>query len=474
METNRLSSSDEVDQRYTTLSHCWGSTGPSLKLLQGNIAEFRTAVPWEPLPLTFKDAMVAFHKLGLRYIWIDALCIIQDSSQNWTHESGYMTDVYSGGFINISAALADDGNGDLFTKWDPRVLQSFATPVNSGLSEQPWCCKLSERLYSLGVSLHDRAWVVQERFLSPRVVHFTQGQIHWECIELSTSENVPGLHEKTLEEPLSIEKSHFVQELFSTDLARSPTDDGGLYSLWDHLASQYSRCSITIDTDCPVTIAGLARLSCKMLQLQQDDYACGLWRPQVLFGMMWESTRQTTQARNSEVVCIGEERIRGAPSWSWLSASARKYLRSFRRHWHDTALSANAAEVLDISVSPLGAGDRFGAIETGKIRTRAPMCQANISIASNGFEHEEECSSYDVTITIGSHSLRDGYAFKVNLELTKAQHVKWLNEGLTMYLLAIFVNLSDCVCSYPGTNQNDSIESDESEASEDSWATTAE
>lgn len=445
LEGHDLRHLNNADQRYATLSHCWGSNGPEIKLKEDNINEFRSAIPWDPLPLTFKEAIVAVHKLGLQYIWIDALCIIQDSSEDWAHESSVMTDVYSNCFVNISAISAADGRGGLFRKRDPSLYQPCVIPAGDSHSQQPWCCHVDDwDLVMKGgrgmVPLSDRAWVVQERFLAPRIVHFSEGQIHWECVELCTSENVPGLCEEAQTYDTDDNKRlNFKHELFSTDKARSATGDGGLHRLWDNIVSEYSQHSITLDTDRPVAIAGLASLFCRMLHLQEDDYVCGLWRPRLLSGMMWATRRNFYDDSSTGVFNIGNERIPDTPSWSWLSTSTIKELM----HWQDPdGKTAYAAEIMAVSVLPLGTGNRFGSVDTknSRLRIKAPICQANITVVPNPFRHYTRCRCV-VELTIGRHTLREGEKFLVCLELTEAQHLQGLNGGLTVYLLAVFGDL---------------------------------
>lgn len=66
-----------------TLSHYWGRKLPT-KLLQQKIEKFRSNVSRDTLPLTFQDTFLAVPKFGLEYLWIDALCIIQDDEDDWT------------------------------------------------------------------------------------------------------------------------------------------------------------------------------------------------------------------------------------------------------------------------------------------------------------------------------------------------------------------------------------------------------
>ena len=93
--------------RYLTLSHCWGPIGVPAKLLEASLAAYENRLPWTLLPQTFKDAIVVTRHLTqefhVSHVWIDALCIVQDSAEDWRRESAVMGDVYTGSLCNLAA-----------------------------------------------------------------------------------------------------------------------------------------------------------------------------------------------------------------------------------------------------------------------------------------------------------------------------------------------------------------------------------
>ena len=110
-----------ASSQYVTLSHCWGGN-LSTKLLSSNEASFRSHVPYHDLPRTFRDAIDLTRRLEARYIWIDALCIIQDSEEDWAREAARMGDIYSDSYLNICATSSTDGHGGLFHARNPRAI----------------------------------------------------------------------------------------------------------------------------------------------------------------------------------------------------------------------------------------------------------------------------------------------------------------------------------------------------------------
>lgn len=115
IETSNLS----CKPTYMTLSHCWGSA-IFLKLTAGTFSQFTIGIPLTSLPKTFQDAANVAWQLGSKYLWIDSLCIRQDSLSDWQQEAATMNDVYAGSLCNIVASASSDSNGGCFRKRDPR------------------------------------------------------------------------------------------------------------------------------------------------------------------------------------------------------------------------------------------------------------------------------------------------------------------------------------------------------------------
>lgn len=105
--------------RYTTLSHCWGTGLVRTTLTQYNITSWLESIPDGELMQTFKDAIEVTRSLGVEYIWIDSLCIIQDSECDWLRESASMFNVYKYSYCNIAATAAKDDDVGCFSRRDP-------------------------------------------------------------------------------------------------------------------------------------------------------------------------------------------------------------------------------------------------------------------------------------------------------------------------------------------------------------------
>ncbi|POS80235.1 hypothetical protein DHEL01_v201360 [Diaporthe helianthi] len=173
---------------YAALSHCWGG----LQLLQtkaATLARYQDNIPMHELPKSFKDAITIARKLQIPFLWIDSLCIVQDSEQDWHHEYALMSSIYRNSMLTISATGAVDGSrGCFIPEAHSEIVQlpqtfsdtdgkAYVTGSRLGSYGMPWADKVASG------PLFRRAWALQERCLSRRILHCCQGQWVWECCE---------------------------------------------------------------------------------------------------------------------------------------------------------------------------------------------------------------------------------------------------------------------------------------------------
>lgn len=156
---------------YATLSHCWGSS--TFETLNStNVEELKQRVPSRFLVKTFADAIQIARNLGLNYLWIDSLCIIQDNSQDWEVEASIMASVYGGSSLNIAASFARDGTEGCFLK-TRHYGGGFTAGASIAGKRQMLELSPGNEYYRnvTGTHLATRAWTVQEKILAPRTLH---------------------------------------------------------------------------------------------------------------------------------------------------------------------------------------------------------------------------------------------------------------------------------------------------------------
>lgn len=173
-----LDGKETATGQYIALSHCWG-TGPRFRTLKQNINEFKKHIDFESLPKSFQDAIKVTRALGTRYLWIDSLCIIQDDLEDWELEAARMEQVFSSATCTIAASSAVSSAVGFLVNREERPFVTIKTPLNG----TAFICKSIDNFY-LDVEeavLNKRGWVLQERALSRRTIHFTSSQVYWEC-----------------------------------------------------------------------------------------------------------------------------------------------------------------------------------------------------------------------------------------------------------------------------------------------------
>jgi Heterokaryon incompatibility protein (HET) len=109
---------------YLTLSYRWGSAD-FMKLTKSSMASFRMGKPISSLSRTFRDAITVARRFSIRYLWIDSLCIVQDSILDWQEQSALMRDVFTNSACNLAAADSHGPDEGLFRNQDPSFLMSL-------------------------------------------------------------------------------------------------------------------------------------------------------------------------------------------------------------------------------------------------------------------------------------------------------------------------------------------------------------
>lgn len=313
------------------------------------------------VPKSFRDALKVVAKLKVRYLWIDSLCIIQDSTEDWQCEASLMSSVYTNSWCNIAATKALDGRDGCFAE---RTLLDVSQCVveakwNSHPSQTYVCWNLD--IWDSAVDnqrLLQRAWVTQEMVLSPRVLHFSEHQMFWECLELRACETFPSGIPRNKNTKLS---SHTYS--LSHDWIKYDDPMRQRLALWDRYLRKYTRCSLTFpEKDKLVAISGLAR----KLGLG-DDYCVGLWRQDLAGQLMW------SVARDKRPSTRAPERDPRVPSWSWASVNSPVYMGIIST---DSNVN-NLIKIVTIDVE-LETQDPFGQVRGGRLQIEGPLIKTTL------------------------------------------------------------------------------------------------
>ncbi|OCL02310.1 HET-domain-containing protein, partial [Glonium stellatum] len=296
----KLYTSKNESSRYISLSHCWGGV-KSMTLTKDNLNSMAARIPFASLPKTFSDAINITRRLGVPYLWIDSLCIIQDSAEDWEVEAAKMSDIYANAYLTIAADGAANSHGGCYVAGEDRDVKATevkCTDVfgdkcrvyirqNTAYPEQVHIPAHERTKVGLPSTLASRAWVLQERVLSPRTLHFTAKEVTWECETFIRCE-CSGLLEWG-----------------------SPNSSSG--SARTHLTVQnaFTQLDLTFSSDRLPAISGLAAAYAKSTRY---TYLAGLWKEDLPSALLWEFDHHSISKRTS---CRYEQYY--APTWSWAS-----------------------------------------------------------------------------------------------------------------------------------------------------------
>ncbi|KAH8879774.1 HET-domain-containing protein [Thozetella sp. PMI_491] len=245
----KLHETHDEQAHYACLSHCWGRSLPvetTISTLEG----FKQRISWQLLPKTFQDAIVFTRKLGIRYLWIDSLCIIQDDAQDWFAEASRMASVYEHAQVTLMAAASTDSSGGLFRQARPEACLSQEEGIwlrqlpSPAFFEQPGKSpSASEDI----APLLTRAWVFQERLLSRRVIYFTPLELVLECRVATATESGHNWIDAS------------VKHTFSAIYRMTAEGDEPTSTMWRSLVQLFTHLGLTKVADTLPAMAGLAK-----------------------------------------------------------------------------------------------------------------------------------------------------------------------------------------------------------------------
>ncbi|RYP47149.1 hypothetical protein DL768_006759 [Monosporascus sp. mg162] len=305
---------------YAALSHRWGSSQP-LCTLKSNIANHMRGVAIETVPRTFQDSIRVTRHLGIRYLWIDSLCIVQDDGDDWAREAARMAEYYTGAEVVI-AASASTGctEGFLGPRPAPSVGGTLQIPRNKGSREllplhfrKPLVGDMPGMPNQLGYGedmLSTRSWCYQERLLARRYLSFGRDQLSWECNAACHCESSdispdadPGVVDAKDDAGSGGGGGDHDYNLWLCLLRSSSRAE--LYEFWMlKVVRHYGNRNLTKYSDRPVAVQGVADVLGEHLG---DECVYGVWKGDALWGLTWRTLR---------VLCVP---LDVAPTWSWAS-----------------------------------------------------------------------------------------------------------------------------------------------------------
>lgn len=319
---------------YIALSYAWGSIGNFVKTTSSNLEAMTRCLPWPQLPKTIRDAIIVTRGLGIRYLWVDALCILQSEGpddakhkEDWSNEAVRFGQYYENALLTIAATGASSSNDGLLfkspiSKFGPisftfRPKGAMAYTIRSRVPS--W---LSETQYA---PLSDRGWAVQERLLSRRVLHFAENLILWECHDVRATEL-----DQQGRDPAGPDDFRWGPDECMTecrDLYAKGLKSEDFMDEWYSFLRQYSNKSFTFVSDRLPALSGVGAI---VQQQTRQKYIAGLWESDIPRGLLWMNRfpfrSDTTDLANIQTSDDPKKAHSQPtiPSWCW--AASRGYV----------------------------------------------------------------------------------------------------------------------------------------------------
>ncbi|EMD59792.1 hypothetical protein COCSADRAFT_101130 [Bipolaris sorokiniana ND90Pr] len=328
LETDRYSvnlvstkGTDLYSRPYIVLTHVWGGIEPPCKTTKSNIAKYYdSGIDFDSLPKTFQDAVRLTVAIGFRYLWIDSLCIIQDDTEDWQRESAKMAAIYGAGTITLSATSAENSHGGCGLS--PK-LQSVIRFCSTDPGRPDFAVK--EKYYFLRhpsstitgqlrrEPVYKRAWILQEKILSRRILHATFSQFVWKCNVITESEDGIAYNQKTYLPPdkaWCVGNRGFPQKMCDSGNGELDVFEFEHRWWWDCVAD-YMKRSLTRTSDQYAALAGI-------VQFHQDISGnrpiLGLWERHLTLHLSWKAFHDPREHKTPLL-----DRADCRPSWTWMS-----------------------------------------------------------------------------------------------------------------------------------------------------------
>ncbi|KIL87614.1 hypothetical protein FAVG1_09322 [Fusarium avenaceum] len=363
----RLVEAEDTEHgRYTALSYCWGSQA-SVKTEIENIEMMKSGIAVKDLPLAYQDAIALTRELGIGYIWIDALCIIQNSQRDWEKECSKMAETYANAYLTIAAAssasvmehfLRPGLKSPPHTTQSQRVIhsesmQSVKGPVLlKARTMRPtgahwkWRDGADEQRHVEPLST--RGWTLQEKVLSTRLLSVSAMEMVWTCKERIFCEcgSLLNYHREFGQTPLS--------QISKPDEA---------FNFWHKVVENYSKRKLTQVGDKLPAISAIAAI---IQQRTGSDYVAGLWRDSIDQELLWYRPASSPVGTANSLYT--------SPSFSWASITGEVDYLCFRNGKYPYE---KTSQVLELT-SSTGPGAPLGRVSSSKLVIRGPLAMGYV------------------------------------------------------------------------------------------------
>ncbi|KAF2103183.1 HET-domain-containing protein [Rhizodiscina lignyota] len=386
----RLAHFEGSTGKYIALSYCWGKAKTFVTSTQ-TLHDRLRCFSIKELPQTLRDAVEVAQQLGVTYLWVDVLCILQGSDgeakEDWEHEAGKMGKIYGNAYLTLSAAASRHCDGGLFYRCVIPTQVAIKNPNRAHtIDSLAELTMLDQRDYK-DEPIVNRAWTLQEGLLSQRNAVFCLNEVCWHC-DLGLVHQSSATHQ-----PNGSSKWHNIYKL------RLPTPP--LKPRWTWLVQNYCGRNLTKEKDKLPAIAGLAahiytnragdekealakaNAVAKKAGISSSydaegdfgEYLAGLWRNTLWRDLLWRRTDESgpwggvfSHARTSRPLSYR------APSWSWASMDGMVTYIYANRPYKQSSFTAS---IVDCNIDLLDPSAPFSEVKGGRLVLRSLMKQSH-------------------------------------------------------------------------------------------------
>lgn len=414
---------------YIALSHCWGKLSTPFTTTQSNISKMKKGFSPSIAPATFQDAIQTTRNLGIHYLWIDSLCILQDDAKDWELESSRMGAVYRDSTLTL---LAMDAKSDAegFLKMRPPTNATLMLKSPAGHTANIFLRAQGPPDYWVGRSsrtraLDTRGWCLQEAYLPKRILKFLDTQMIWYCQEscFDEAEKEPQVGGPPTGNAFTLENIFRGR----SEARHRSLNLTTMYQGWYRLVANYTKRSLTKVGDRFPALSGVASM---IAEHDGERYCAGLWWTDIGFGLCWK--KASTLEKIEEYI---------APSWSWASVTGPiEFIDAHELYLTQTKiLQIDQVSFHDFHSSKRGI-DEYGQLDFSWISLQAPMADVDMidTIAFN-IRGSEISEVHEMDFDLDEKTKGDLKALFLMRRLDNAQETQLVHMGISKDPLGVIL-----------------------------------
>lgn len=337
----------KLREPYLALSYCWGQgTLHATNLNDSNVSSFLEFIDEKSLTMAHRECITIARQLGIRYVWIDALCIIQGNLDDWDYESNRMAQTYGNAMLTVIAGRAADSRTGFVVNHLKQKAPPCAVSLAKDMGDIFFCLP---RATTEGPT-STRAWCFQEKMLSRRTLLYAAEQVYFSCQEKERWEN----DTSRLADSSLVQIRSFPKPPEDIDKAELDQLRAQMLSIWyKKILPSYTIRQLTQQADVFAAISSIAQLAQNSIR---SRYLAGLWEADIACGLLWGTAysqeeppshpaskykRPTGPKPKRPTDKDGNPVIR-APSWSWASINGQVDMRTINeRHTYPAQIPSN-------------------------------------------------------------------------------------------------------------------------------------